>query len=462
LKIYPLTSKTTDMKKIILVLVASVCSFELWSQGTLKVAPGASITTSGNANIVLDNMHIANDGSFQQTSGNGIVQLIGGLNVNLSGTGTTAFNQLLMAKSGLALNLQSNLSVVTSVTFTGGLINLNNNSLDLGTAGVFVGESETSRAFTTGTGYVQTSRILNNPSAANPGNLGAAITSNTNLGNTIVRRGHKVQTGISGPNNSIARYFDIIPANNMALKATLRFFYFDAELTGLPESTLYHWQSPNQVNWNFMGADSRDVNANWVERKTYGKFDRVTLATATAPVITCPANQTVSSNMSGCKASVSFAATATGIPAPSITYKIGNTVITSPYVFSKGTTTVSATASNGVVPDATCTFTVTVVCGGGPVTTSAGVLPEQSNGEFNLTARPNPSADYFILDLKSSIVQPVTLKVMDMLGRVVSVSSNVAPNSTIYVGHQYMPGIYLLQAMQGKHIVTLKLVKQAH
>jgi len=453
------------MKKIILVLVASVCSFELWSQGTLKVAPGASITTSGNANIVLDNMHIANDGSFQQTSGNGIVQLIGGLNVNLSGTGTTAFNQLLMAKSGLALNLQSNLSVVTSVTFTGGLINLNNNSLDLGTAGVFVGESETSRAFTTGTGYVQTSRILNNPSAANPGNLGALITSSTNLGTTIVKRGHKVQTGISGSNNSIARYFDILPANNTALKATLRIYYFDAELNTIPEATLYQWKSANLVNWDFMGALSRDVNtvnANYVEWKTYSKFDRVTLATATAPVITCPPNQTVSANMSGCKASVSFAATATGIPAPSITYKIGNTVITSPNVFSKGTTTVSATASNGVSPDATCTFTVTVVCGGGPVTTTAGLLTEQTNGEFNLTARPNPSVNYFILYVKSSNLHPVTIKVMDMLGRVVSVRSNVAPNSTIDVGHQYMPGIYLVQAIQGKQIVTLKLVKQAH
>jgi hypothetical protein len=411
-------------------------------------------------------MDIGNDGSFQQTNGNGIVKLTGGLNVNLSGTGTTAFNRLFMAKSGLALNLQSNLSVANSVTFTGGLINLNNNSIDLGTAGVFVGESETSRATTTGTGYVQATRTLNSPSSENPGNLGAIITSNTNLGSTVVRRGHKVQTGISGSNNSLARYFDIIPTNNLALKATLRLYYFDAELTGppsIPEASIYQWKSANLVNWDFMGALVRDVSANYVEWKTYSRFDRVTLATATPPTITCPANKTVSANQSGCKASVSFAATAVGTPTPSITYRIGNTVITSPYVFSKGTTTVTATASNGVSPDATCTFTVTVVCGGGPVTMASVDITEQPIIEKLLvSARPNPSTNYFTLDIKSSNLHPVTIKVVDAMGRLVSVRSNVASNSTLYIGYKYLPGIYFVQAVQDKQVVTLKLIKQIH
>src|SRR5207253_1829511 len=118
---------------------------------------------------------------------------------------------LLLAKTGFAtFNLQSNLSVVTKVNFSGGLLNLNNNILDLGTTGIFTSESEISRAFTTGTGYIQATGILNNPSSANLGNLGAVITSTTNLGNTIIRRGHKPQT-VSGTNNSIQRYYDIIP-----------------------------------------------------------------------------------------------------------------------------------------------------------------------------------------------------------------------------------------------------------
>jgi hypothetical protein len=455
------------MKKIILVLVASVCSFQLWSQGTLQLTAGSNIKTTGNAFLVLNNMHIVNNGTLQQTSGNGTVKLTGGLSVDLSGSSATTLNQLVMAKSGSAsLNLLTNLSIVSSVTFSGGLINLNNNFLDLGTAGVFTSESETSRAFTTGTGYVQATKTLNNPSAANPGNLGAAITSNTNLGNTIVRRGHKVQTGIFGSNNSIMRYFDILPANNLALKATLRFYYFDAELNSIPEATLYQWKSANLVNWDFMGALSRDintVNANYVEWKTYTKFDRITLAAATAPVITCPANQTVSANTNGCKASVSFAATATGTPTPSIAYRIGNTVITSPYLFSKGTTTVTASASNGVAPDASCTFTVTVVCGGGPVTIASGDIKEQLvTDKLVVTVRPNPSTQFFTLDVKSAAFRPVTIRVVDVLGRVVSMHSNVPPNSTLRIGQQYMPGVYFVLATQGSQVVRLKLVKQAY
>jgi len=467
LKKYPLTSKTTDMKKIILVLVASVCSFQLWSQGTLKLTAGSNIRTSSGAYLVLDNVNIANDGSFEQAAGAGFVKLTGPMNVSLSGTGTTTIDELLLEKMGPStLSLQSNLTVVSKVNFSHGLLNLNNSILNLGSTGIFTSESEFSRAFTTGIGYIQATGILNNPSSANLGNLGAVITSNTNLGNTTIRRGHKVQTGISGSNNSIARYFDIIPANNMALKATLRLYYFDAELNGppiIPEATLYHWQSPNLVNWNFMGADSRDVNANYVERKTYGKFDRVTLATATAPTITCPANQTVSANMNGCKASVSFAATATGAPTPSITYRVGNTVITSPNVFPKGTTTVTATASNGVSPDATCTFTVTVVCGGGPVTIVSGDVTEQLiSDKLVVSARPNPSTQYFTLDVKSGNLHPVTISVVDAMGRLVSVRSNVAPNNTLHFGREYSPGIYFVQITQGNQVVRLKLIKQAH
>jgi hypothetical protein len=367
-----------------------------------------------------------------------------------------------MTKSGSsALNLQSNLSVISSVTFSGGLINLNNNTLDLSSTGSIIGESEISRAFTTGTGYIQASGILNAPSSVNVGNLGAVITSTTNMGNTTIRRGHQVQTGIFGSNNSILRYYDIIPANNANLKAVLRFFYFDAELNGIPEPTLHQWKSKDNTNWDFVGADTRDATANYVEKKSINKFDRWTLATATAPVINCPPDMTVSANESGCKASVSFAATATGIPAPTISYSIGNKTITSPYVFPRGTTTVTATASNGVLPNATCTFTVTVVCG--PVTAADLFTKPQEEivmDDLSISARPNPSASYFNLDIKSNDQRPVTIRITDVLGRVISIQSNVGTNTTLRVGHKFVPGVYIVHAIQGKRIVQLKLVKQ--
>lgn len=79
-----------------------------------------------------------------------------------------------------------------------------------------------------------------------------------------------------------------------------------------------------------------------------------------APGIECPGNITTGTDDNLCSASVTFAASATGAPAPTITYKIGATVITSPHTFPTGSTTVTAEASNGVGDPATCSFTVTV------------------------------------------------------------------------------------------------------
>ncbi|MBX2928523.1 MAG: hypothetical protein KF852_11855, partial [Saprospiraceae bacterium] len=77
-------------------------------------------------------------------------------------------------------------------------------------------------------------------------------------------------------------------------------------------------------------------------------------------IATCQSNITTGTDPGLCTASESFSAIATGCPVPTITYAIGMTTITSPYNFPVGTTTVNVTASNGVSPDATCSFTVTV------------------------------------------------------------------------------------------------------
>lgn len=445
------------MKKILLLGLACAGVLTLWGQGTLRQTAGSYIKVVGGAYLVLNDMHLLNDGTLQQAPGDGFVKFTGGLNVSLSGNGPTTFDELLMTKTGPStLNLQREVFVLSKVLFDGGIIDLGNSVLNLGTTGIFSQESETSRAFTVGTGYVKAGRDLNSPLAVNLGNLGAIITSPENLGLTTIRRGHQVQTV---PGGSIRRFYDIEPTKNVNLKATLRFHYFDAELNGLPEATLYQWKSKNMVLWEVAGSDNRDISANYVERGNHSKFDRMTLATATAPSITCPGNMTVSANQKGCKASVSFAATATGMPAPTITYRIGTTMITSPHVFSKGTTTVTATASNGVEPDATCSFTVTLVCG--PVTTTEPVTDtrEVIATPLVMTARPNPSVSSFTLNLSASEQAPVTLRVVDLLGRVIEVRSNVAPNGTFVIGHNYRPGVYFVQAVQGHRTVMLQLTK---
>ena len=203
------------MKKIFLLLVTYACGSSLCSQGLLQLNGGTKIITSGSAYLVLNNMNVVNNGLLQQSAADGFVMMTGTSNVILSGVGINNLNTLLLAKGGTAIvNLQSNVNVSSKVNFSGGLLNLNNSVLNLGNTGIFTNESETSRAYTTGSGYIEASGNLNAPSSVNLGNLGAVITSSANLGNTIVRRGHAIQNGVSGSNNSIRRYYDIIPTNN--------------------------------------------------------------------------------------------------------------------------------------------------------------------------------------------------------------------------------------------------------
>ena len=451
------------MKKICIVLVAHACSILMYSQASIKIDAGAHIKSAGGAYMVLDNINVANNGSFQQAAGSGFVKLTGAANVSLSGNGSTSIDVLLLQKDdGAIFNLNSNLSIVSNVNFSGGLLNLNNSVVDLSTTGSFIDESDESRAFTIGTGYVQANGIINNPpSPVNLGNLGAMISSTANMGLTVIRRGHAIQMGVTGSNNSIRRFFDIIPTQNQNIKATLRFFYFDAELNDIPEPSLHQYKSKDNINWDFVGANSRNITINYVEKTSINKFERFTLATATPPSISCPQNITSNANLNGCKASVAFAATATGVPAPTITYRIGNSVITSPHVFPKGTTTVSATASNALGPNATCSFTVTVVCApASSITKTAEPQRELkiSPNDLDLIAYPNPSTGNFSVTVQADLKQKITMQVVDMSGRVIEVR-NVMANSTTRFGDGYRPGTYFVRIMQGRDHKEIKLIK---
>lgn len=79
----------------------------------------------------------------------------------------------------------------------------------------------------------------------------------------------------------------------------------------------------------------------------------------------CPGTKTVNTDAGVCSATLSLATllsyvTATGTPAPTLTVKVGSTTVTTSYVFPKGNTTVTITASNGTLPNATCSFTIAV------------------------------------------------------------------------------------------------------
>ena len=458
------------MKRIFLWLAVVVSACPLRGQdAAMQVGSGANIISKSGAYIVLSNVHLVNNGNIQQLSGDGTLKFTGGNDVNMGGTGTV-LDRLMLSKDGSSkLTLTSNVGIISQINFQGGLLNLGNYKADLGITGKLINESELSRAYTKGTGYLEATGNLLAPSSANLGNLGAIITSPENMGNTVIRRGHKIQSGISVSSGTIERYFDIIPLNNNALKATLRIQYFDTELNGISEATLNQWKSKDNITWSSFGFSTRDATENFVEKRSIGSFMRWTLAAITSPVITCPQNIAVNDPSGKCEMLVDLSgnngATATGSPTPVITYKINGKTITSPYVFSKGTTTVAATATNGIDPSASCTFTVTVTCNNLNRSAITNITAKEIPKTDPLTARalPNPFSDNFILVIASGSDSPVRVRIMDALGRLMEERTNLPANGSLRIGGQkYRPGIYFTEVIQGNEKITMKLIKQTN
>lgn len=263
-----------------LISVSSVAQ----SAFTCTITPGASIHVGSGGVLTLHNTNLDISGGFSTAAASAVVRFTGDLTTHIEGSNLPLFDLIAIAKTnGAELILQRNINVRTGIFFNSGLFNLNGNNIFLTTNASLNGESATSHI--TGTnGYVEGSMLLNAPVSQNPGGLGAVINSNENLGLVIVRRGHHSQTNGSGNGNSVLRYYDIFPANNTALNATLRFNYLEAELNGLSENELVLWKSTDNSKWTNEGFTSRDIGAKYVEKTGITGFSRWTLSSPNNPL----------------------------------------------------------------------------------------------------------------------------------------------------------------------------------
>jgi hypothetical protein len=254
-------------------------------QAQFTVQSGAVVSTNGSAVITVQDLDLIINGSIIQQAGDGYWFFTGLGNNSIGGGNSPSFDQLYISKTGSAkLSLSQDITIAGSIYFNSGLIDLNNNHIFLQSTAQLTGENETSRIVGGNGGYIEITATLNAPAAADPGNLGAMITSAQNLGTTIIRRGHSSQPGAGGTANSILRYYDILPANDAGLNATLRLNYFDAELNGLDESTLVLWKSTDQTHWADMGYSTRDATGNFVEAVGLTDLSRWTIATVSNPL----------------------------------------------------------------------------------------------------------------------------------------------------------------------------------
>jgi hypothetical protein len=511
------------MKQLLLLFIVLNTTLAVFTQGVLKIMPGASIQSRNRAYIVLNSSSLKNDGTLQFSTGQGNV-VFTGTNDSIQGSATIELDSLqLKLNAGSILTLKRNISVRAGVIFTSGLLNIDNSIIDLGTTGQIFTESENNRAFTGGSGYIQATANLNAPASANPGNLGAIFSSADNLGSTTIKRGHSVQTSV-GYANSIKRYYDITPTNNKTIKATLRLNYFDAELNGNLESSLALWRSAN-ASWALLGSNSLDTITDYVEKNNVQTFTRMTLSKG-CPAISVnipdvyavttggnvntryigygPASLILKTQINGGVRPYSYRWTAQSINGTVIgtdsTLTINPTDSTTYYltvsdVYGCSSTTATKTikvldvrcgknldmvticqkqANGGFNTNCVTTTKVSGYLSSGSylgtclltppavARLNTGMTEQITLSGFIVKAMPNPTDNYFTLIIESTNITPVSVYIMDALGRVIESKSNLAPNDKLMLGSTYRPGVYIVRVAQGRRVVTLKLIKQSN
>jgi hypothetical protein len=257
--------------------------------GTIHVESSAIVSILGNLEnknagtfhnygTVSITGHLYHNGSLSLNSLNaGTFRLSGTGNQYIAGTYAPNFYDLELNKSGGECHLQTDLTLSHNLVFNSGNLFLNDHQVDLLNSGSLINESSANRVYdlATGNGTLKVVATLHSPAAYNPGNLGAYISSSQNPGLTTITRGHAQQFIVSG--NSITRYYDIQPANNTDLSASLRFTYFDSELNGQQESDLTQWYSTiNNSVWVKKGGIVDSI-ANYVNLIGIDSFSRVSL-----------------------------------------------------------------------------------------------------------------------------------------------------------------------------------------
>ncbi len=445
------------------IFVPAACIFSLSAAPQLSIQSGATLYLGGNAQIVLQDINLVNDGSIT-VAANGRFTFKGSANSSISGSQQPAFKELEIAKTGSnKLILQRAIDVNGKIVFTSGLIDLNNNNINLGNTAFLENENENSRVTGSNGGQLIYSTTLNAPALANPANLGAIISSSQNLGAVTIRRGQQSQGNGFGGGNSILRYYDIIPANNGSLNATLRFIYLDAELNGLTESSLALWRSPNNSSWSNLGFTTRDATLNWVEKNSIPELYRFTLST---PGNALPVHFILFNAQ--CRNGQTILTWKTAQETNSARFDIESSVDGLNWQV-----TGSLPASGNSTTEKTYSFIITAAndqfyriaeTGIDGRKTYSSILKSSCEKRDELTAWPNPVHDDLTVKITTATTSLSELRLYDTKGSLVIIKQMniLAGQNLVYINlNSYAAGIYSLHAIWGNGKTrNISIIKQ--
>ncbi len=449
---------------LLLILSIFLINGPILAQNTqLIVQTGTTLNISGG-NLVLNNTDLNNNGSLNAP--NATVLITGSSNSSFSGSGTPLIQVLMLNTSALStLTLNNPLQISGSLNFQNGLINLNNQQVQLTGNAVLQAESEASHFTGTTGGFVTASATgVNNPNQLNCGNLGAVLTSTANLGNLTVSRFHKPATN---PGNSslhgIQRSFLVQPQNNTALNATFRFYYFNEELNGDDPSTLSLWKSSDGVSWKFIGADTRNAAAKYVEKAGIADFSYWTLTDALNAL-----PLTLISFKAACEGAFALIQWQTGNESGIDHFELerspdGNSWITLGSVAASNNSNGSGYTYKDYDPQPAAFYRLKVVTLPGSYSYSPVFKGGCADIALPFAVYPNPSRLQSVAQVAVRQSTTATIRVLDIEGRVLhSALWKLTPGINQYLlpANNFAAGTYVVQLLLNNTILQTKLIKQ--
>jgi hypothetical protein len=240
-----------------------------------NILSGAVVTLTSShqflsMNINSGGVFITGSNTAKFTASNPIIQngtlTNAGGKIEYNGTAEQYISAANITYHGLRINnpagtvLLANVPVNDTLSVIIGDLDLNGNVITVSPIGYL---TETPGNTVKGNaGNLVTTRTINAPVSLNVAGFGALLTSTSILGVTEIKRGHGQQSNLSG-NTSIQRYYDITPATNSGLNATLVFKYDESELNGKVEPALSLFRSTNTgSSWVARGGTVNTVANN--------------------------------------------------------------------------------------------------------------------------------------------------------------------------------------------------------
>lgn len=275
------------MKMLILLAISALTVITANAQqNNVYITSGTLLAVKGNLLVTLNNMGLVNNGIFTPDTGN--VIFTGDSVAYVSGANISFYN--LTVDNNTTVTLNNDITIQNQINLNG-LLNVKNNTLNLGANATILNEDNNYRIIgdSASTGNATTTRDFTLPIAnVNPGNLGVEIISAPALGNTTITRFCAAVVNNNSSAGLITRYYKIDPTNNNALNAAVRFHYLDTELNGITENNAVLWKSNNNgLSWQQIIPDAINTTNNWVQKNNINDFSIWTIGNSNSalPII---------------------------------------------------------------------------------------------------------------------------------------------------------------------------------